>query len=242
MLISIAGTMSKFSFITLVLLVSLETCTPPNTAASDHVVLISIDGFRPDLYLDAAWPAPTLQRMAREGAHVEMVRGVFPSETYPGHTTLVTGALPESHGIYYNVPFEEGGPTGNYHWYASEIRVSTLWDAVRARGLRSASLLWPVSVGASIDWNIPEIWSPDEKVMRLFEKHLSQVKGWIHQQPNCDVIFVDYERALREPLRQAEQVQVFLGQPLDVERMADVVDLQLHRNQVGWKTMHFSPS
>ena len=152
------------TLITFVLLIPLAACTPQDEAAIDHVVLISIDGFRPDFYLDTAWPAPTLQRMAREGTHVEIVRGVFPSETYPGHTTLVTGALPESHGIYYNVPFEEGGPTGNYHWYASAIRVSTLWDAVRASGLKSASLLWPVSVGAPIDWNIPEIWSPDEKV------------------------------------------------------------------------------
>ena len=39
-----------------------------------------------------------------------------------------------------------------------------MWDAVKERGLKSASVLWPVSVGAPIDWNIPEIWSPDEKV------------------------------------------------------------------------------
>ncbi|MEE2839994.1 MAG: ectonucleotide pyrophosphatase/phosphodiesterase [Acidobacteriota bacterium] len=135
-----------------------------NPGVVDHVVLISIDGFRPDFYLDTAWPAPRLQQMAREGAHVKMVRGVFPSETYPGHTTLVTGALPRSHGIYYNVPFEKDQPTGRYHWYASAIRVPTLWDAVREGGLRSASVLWPVTVGAPIDWNIPEIWSLDEKV------------------------------------------------------------------------------
>jgi hypothetical protein len=152
------------SLITLIFLVPWIGFTSQNTAFTDHVVLISIDGFRPDFYLDTSWPAPGLQRMAREGAHVKVVRGVFPSETYPGHTTLVTGALPGSHGIYYNVPFEGIQPTGRYYWYASAIRVPTLWDAVRESGLKSASVLWPVTVGAPIDWNIPEIWSPDEKV------------------------------------------------------------------------------
>jgi len=152
------------SFFLLVFLVPWTAFASQNDSAVGHVVLISIDGFRPDFYLDTAWPAPILQRMAREGAHVKMVRGVFPSETYPGHTTLVTGAMPGSHGIYYNVPVEKDGPTGRYYWYASAIRVPTLWDAVRESGLKSANVLWPVTVGAPIDWNIPEIWSPDEKV------------------------------------------------------------------------------
>ena len=59
-------------------------------APADHVVLVSVDGFRPDFYLDAGWPAPTIQKMAREGAHAERVRVVFPSVTYPAHTTMVT--------------------------------------------------------------------------------------------------------------------------------------------------------
>jgi len=32
----------------------------------DHVVLISIDGFRPEFYQDASWPAPMIQQMAQE--------------------------------------------------------------------------------------------------------------------------------------------------------------------------------
>ncbi|MDQ3388941.1 MAG: ectonucleotide pyrophosphatase/phosphodiesterase, partial [Gemmatimonadota bacterium] len=132
-----------------------------NTPRADHVVLISVDGFRPDFYLDERWPAPTIQQMAREGVHARAVRGVFPSVTYPSHTTLVTGALPARHGIFYNTPFEPGGQTGRWYWEASSIRVPTLWDAVRASGRRSASITWPVTVGAPIDWNIPEVWPLD---------------------------------------------------------------------------------
>ena len=127
--------------------------------AVDHVVLVSIDGLRPEMYLDAGWPAPTIQQMAREGVRADGVLGVFPSVTYPSHTTIVTGALPARHGIHYNSPFEPGGETGRWYWEASGIRVPTLWSAARAAGLKSAAVSWPVSVGAEIDWNLPEVWS-----------------------------------------------------------------------------------
>ena len=65
------------------------------------------------------------------------VRGVFPTVTYPSHTTLITGAMPARHGIYYNSPFEPGGQTGRWYWEADAIRVPTLWDAVREAGTRN---------------------------------------------------------------------------------------------------------
>ncbi len=126
-----------------------------------HVVLVSIDGLRPEFYLDPTWPAPMMQQMVAEGAHAEAVRGVFPSVTYPSHTTLVTGARPARHGIYYNSPFEPEGATGAWYWYADAIRVDTLWQAVHRAGGTSAAVSWPVSAGAEIDYNLPEIWSLD---------------------------------------------------------------------------------
>ncbi|MCA8924967.1 MAG: alkaline phosphatase family protein [Planctomycetes bacterium] len=126
---------------------------------ADHVVLVSIDGLRPEFYLDPSWPAPTLQRLAKEGVRAQAVRGVFPSVTYPSHTTLITGALPARHGIVNNEPFEPEGQTGRWYWDASEIKARTLWHAVQDAGLESASISWPVSVGAPVTRNLPEVWS-----------------------------------------------------------------------------------
>ena len=128
----------------------------------EHVVLVSIDGLRPEMYLDPSWPAPTIQQMAREGVRADAVLGVFPSVTYPSHTTMVTGALPAHHGIYYNSPFEPGGETGRWYWEAAAIRLPTLWNAAHAAGLTTAAVGWPVSVGAQIDWNLPEVWSVEK--------------------------------------------------------------------------------
>jgi hypothetical protein len=149
---------------------ALAADSPP---LAEHVVLVSIDGLRPELYLDAGWPAPMLQQMAREGAHAEAVRGVFPSVTYPTHTSIVTGALPARHGIFYNSPFEPGGETGRWYWEAASIRVPTLWTAAREAGLTTAAVSWPVSVGADLDWNVPEIWSldPAESPVSTLRRH-----------------------------------------------------------------------
>ena len=135
----------------------------PSPSRAEHVVLLSIDGLRPEMYLDTSWPAPVLQQMAREGAHAGKVFGVFPSVTYPTHTTIVTGALPARHGIYYNSPFELGGESGRWYWEASSIRVPTLWTAARAAGLKTAAVSWPVTGGADLDWNVAEIWPLDMK-------------------------------------------------------------------------------
>jgi hypothetical protein len=126
-------------------------------ARTEHVVLISIDGLLPAYYLDETWPAPAMQQLYREGAHALAVRPGFPALTYPGHTTLVTGAMPARHGICHNREVEPV-PDPKWHRDASLIRVPALWDAVRASGGTTASVLWPLTLGAPIDWNLPEIW------------------------------------------------------------------------------------
>ncbi|MBT6696298.1 MAG: sulfatase-like hydrolase/transferase [Gemmatimonadales bacterium] len=130
-----------------------------NDRLADHVVLISVDGLRPEFYLEERWPAPMMQRIASEGTHATKVRGVTPTVTYPSHTTLVTGALPARHGVTNNRPFEPGGESGLWFMESSQILVPTLWDAVKAAGGTSAGISWPVSAGSVIDFNIPEFWS-----------------------------------------------------------------------------------
>lgn len=128
---------------------------------ADHVVLVSIDGLRPEFFLDETWPAPMLRQLVAQGAHAERVESIFPSVTYPAHTTMVTGLRPAAHGIPYNSPFEPEGITGRWYWHEEAITARTLWDAVREAGGTSVALGWPVTVGAPIDFLVPEVWSTD---------------------------------------------------------------------------------
>lgn len=92
------------------------------------------------------------------GSYAKGVRCIFPSVTYPSHTTLITGTFPAKHGITYNLMPDD---QRKYVWTteSKKIKAETLWQAVRKAGLKSASVSWPVSVGAEIDYNLPEIWS-----------------------------------------------------------------------------------
>ncbi|HEX3179301.1 MAG TPA: alkaline phosphatase family protein [Methylomirabilota bacterium] len=152
------------------LVVSLATAQAPPPLA----LVISIDGLRPDYVTDAdryGVKIPALRRFLRDGAHAR-VEGVIPTVTYPSHTTLVTGVAPARHGIVSNTVFEPArtGPA-NWYWYAEDIAVPTLWDVAARAGLTTASLNWPVTVGARITWNIPEYWrsggAEDAKLLRV---------------------------------------------------------------------------
>ena len=130
--------------------------------AEHPVLMISIDGLRPDYVLEAdrhGLRIPTLRRFVREGVYASGVRGVLPTVTYPSHTTLLTGVSPARHGIVANTTFDPlQRNDGGWYWYASDIRVPTLWDAARGAGMVVASIHWPVSVGANVQYNIPQIW------------------------------------------------------------------------------------
>src|SRR4051812_5468666 len=130
----------------------------PPAPRAEHVIMVSIDAMRPEFYCDETWPAPTLQQLSFEGVRADGVRTVFPALTYPAHTTLVTGARPALHGIVSNRPFLPDRRSEAWFWDAAKIRVPTLWDAVRAAGGTTAAVGWPVTVGAPIDWNLPDLW------------------------------------------------------------------------------------
>ncbi len=125
-------------------------------AQNKHVVLISIDGLRPEFYLDPSWGMVNIRQGMEAGAYAQGVRGSFPTVTYPSHTTIISGVLPAKHGIYYNTPVEPLGISGKWFWYYKDIKVPTLWTAAKASGLTTAGVSWPVTVGAPIDYNLPE--------------------------------------------------------------------------------------
>jgi len=127
------------------------------------VLMISVDGMKPEYITQAdahGMKLPWLRSMMRDGTYADGVIGVWPTVTYPSHTTLVTGVAPAVHGIYNNVQFDpEMRFSGAWHWYASEIKSPTLWKAAHSAGLITASVGWPVTVGATdVDWLIPEFW------------------------------------------------------------------------------------
>jgi len=144
-------------------------------APAPLLLIVSVDGLRPDYVTGAdahGLKIPALRRFLKEGAYASGVRGVIPTTTYPSHTTLLTGVWPARHGILANTVFDpERASERAWYWYAEDIKTPTLWEAAARAGWKTASVQWPVSVGARVDWNIPEFWHyggpGDAKLMRL---------------------------------------------------------------------------
>src|ERR1700685_1630616 len=77
--------------------------------ASSLLVVISVDGLRPDYVTQAdahGAKIPNLRRFLKQGTYADGVQGVVPTVTYPSHTTLMTGVWPAKHGIYANTTFD----------------------------------------------------------------------------------------------------------------------------------------
>lgn len=129
------------------------------TGQARYVVLITVDGFRPEFYLDSTYGMFTVREMMKHGVAAQGVDPVFPSVTYPDHTTMVTGMTPARHGIYYNTPFEPQGSTGKWMWDYNLIKTETLWSAMHKAGKKTACVRWPVTYNAPIDYRIPEYWN-----------------------------------------------------------------------------------
>jgi predicted AlkP superfamily pyrophosphatase or phosphodiesterase len=131
-------------------------------AKAAPVVLISVDGMMPAYYLEAdklGLQIPTLRAMVKDGAWAVGATSVMPSVTFPAHTTMITGASPNRHGIRMNSVFDPDGTLGGgWHFYYEDIKVPTLFSKAREAGLKTAAVTWPVTAGAPIDLNVPDMY------------------------------------------------------------------------------------
>lgn len=166
----------------------LAGCTPPpepvqstRTAetvqpAPHPVILISIDGFRPD-YLGRG-STPNLDALAAEGLRAKGMRPSFPTKTFPNHYTLITGLRPDHHGLVGNairdaampgVTFEPSNKAvaNDPRWWNE---AEPIWVTAEKAGVRTASMFWPGSAVAihgvrPHDWrNFDATVTPDARV------------------------------------------------------------------------------
>jgi hypothetical protein len=71
----------------------------------------------------------------------------------------------------------------------------------------------------------------DERMAELFRRHVAQIETWIAGQRNVSAVLVDYSEILANPVEEARRINRFLGNRLDAERMAAVVDPSLYRQR-----------
>jgi predicted AlkP superfamily pyrophosphatase or phosphodiesterase len=109
---------------------------PPTDSLTSNVILVSIDGLRPD----AIWRygALNLQRLANEGSFSLSATTITPSKTLPSHTSMLTGEGPDRHQVLWNnVTSAE----------RDEIELPNIFSVARANGYRTAAFFSKAKFG-----------------------------------------------------------------------------------------------
>lgn len=97
-------------------------------AATTHVVVISIDGLRPDAI--AKYNARTLLRLREEGSYARAAHTIFPSKTLPSHVSMLTGVTPDVHGVTWNT--DKSKELGF-------VKVPTVFEVAKQNGFSTAA-------------------------------------------------------------------------------------------------------
>ncbi len=113
--------------------------------------------------LDYLANCPNYARLAENAARIDKLRTIYPTVTYPVHTSVSTGCYADRHGITTNGLFRPGVLDLPWHWFASDVKVPTIFDAAKAAGLPTAAVFWPVTGNhPAIDYLVDEYWSQYE--------------------------------------------------------------------------------
>ena len=72
---------------------------------------------------------------------------------------------------------------------------------------------------------------PDDKMAKVYEEHLKEVRGWLIRQPNIETLYVNYNSMVKDPTEALNKINDFLGGGMDLSVMSAVVDKELYRER-----------
>lgn len=125
---------------------------------SKRVIVISLDALG-SIDFETVRQLPNFRRFLKYAAFSSQVQSIYPSLTYPAHTTIVTGRTPAHHGVVNNTLLQPERSSPDWCWQRHYIKGTTLYDEALARNMKVAALLWPVTAKSDITWNMPEIFA-----------------------------------------------------------------------------------
>jgi predicted AlkP superfamily pyrophosphatase or phosphodiesterase len=142
----------------------------PHGRVSDHLIVVSIDGLRPDA-IDR-FKVPTLSRLMREGRHASDAQTIELSLTLPSHTSMLTGVDSDQHGVTWN---------SNETASLGFVKVPTIFGLAREAGFNTAAFFSKtkfehLEVPSTLDYSQgptrgPFPWS-SARTLGLVERHL----------------------------------------------------------------------
>ena len=110
-----------------------------------RVLIVSVDGLRPDLLVRGR--APAMQALMRRGSYTLHARTVSEGYTVPSHVSMLTGVVPARHGITWDRYIEDAYPS-----------VPTLFELAHSKGFSTAlavgkTKLIVLTKPGTLDWS-----------------------------------------------------------------------------------------
>ena len=93
------------------------------------LILISFDGWRAD-YTDRA-QAPNLKALVARGIRSQALLPSYPTLTFPNHYTIVTGLVPDHHGIVGNSMLDASISPDKFTMQSATARDPRWWSGTR---------------------------------------------------------------------------------------------------------------
>ena len=137
---------------------SKEKGDPQMARLTDHLIVISFDCLSA-LDFPMLEELPHFRELLENASICRNVETVYPSVTYPCHTSIVTGNYPNRHGVVANTLLQPGRESPDWYWHRRHVKGTTLYDEAKKAGMSTAALLWPVTAKAKIDYHMPEIFA-----------------------------------------------------------------------------------
>lgn len=162
---------------------------------SKYTIVISFDAVSSN-DIEVLKKMPNFKRIIEGGSLIKNVKSVYPTLTYPAHTTIVTGKHPKSHGIIDNTKFKLGDNKPNWYWYSKDIKGETLYNLAHKSGLTTCSILWPVTGRSSITYNMPEIFCTKSYHNQII---MSALAGSIGYQLEINKLYGNIRQGIRQP-------------------------------------------
>ncbi len=72
----------------------------------------------------------------------------------------------------------------------------------------------------------------DEEMSKKFEKHLQKIEEWLANQNHIDTAYINYNDVIQNPYENAKRINRFLGNRLNVDKIASVVKKSMYRQRI----------
>ena len=167
-------------------------------AKGKYAVVISEDAM---VYEDLAVlkELPAFSSIWDQAAIIRRNRSIYPTITYPCHTTMRTGCYPDRHGVINNEQTILGEISSKWEHFNDIVRVPDIFDRAKAHGLTTAAVFWPVTGNhPHIDWLVDEYWpqregqdeaecyaeaGANEETMEIVRRNIHFVRGHMRKHP-----------------------------------------------------------